>query len=406
MAGRSVAGEGVVEGLQVRADLAVLVAEQVAQPLLHRAAGAPAGMDAAGLPAVRAAAPEAGVRAGAGRAERLAGGAAADRPGLAAARAPDPALLAGPAPWLAGGFGDQAGGVLPADPAGQDLPWHAVRAQRPAGCPDVDRPAPAAAGAGFLVSRIGDQALGAQRLAVLVTGRDLRGSLRTGRTAGSGTWPRSYCTTTARRSAGCRWTTRPQPGHGGADDTGGASVAQHADQPQHRRRGCPGAGAGQQPGLIFQGPGQPAALPGPGGHGVHRADHGPCGHRRIDRGDDPGDDGGGVWSRHLAGTGGIAAARPGRGRSPAGCCRRTRSARAAGRRHGSTSPARGAAGRPGPCRTRRRPAPRSRWPLPCAARSAGPRRPGAPGNGRRSGPPAARRARRRACAAWPGRPRR
>ena len=37
------AGEGVVEGLQLRAELPVLVAEQVAQPLLRRAAGAWAG---------------------------------------------------------------------------------------------------------------------------------------------------------------------------------------------------------------------------------------------------------------------------------------------------------------------------------------------------------------------------
>lgn len=107
--------QGVIEGLQLRADLPVLVAEQVTQPLLHCAAAAPAGMDAPGLPAARAAAPEAGITAGASRAERLARGAAADPPGLTAASAPGPALLAGPAPGLAGGFGDHAGGVLPAD---------------------------------------------------------------------------------------------------------------------------------------------------------------------------------------------------------------------------------------------------------------------------------------------------
>ena len=60
-------------------------------------------------------------------------------------------------------------------------------------------------------------------------------------------------------------------------------------------------------------------------------------------------------SRHLAGTGHIAAARPGRGRQPARCCRRPRSARAAGRRRRSTSPGRGAAWCADPCRTRRRP---------------------------------------------------
>ena len=98
---------------------------------------------------------------GAGRAERLAGGTAADRSGLHRSGAPDPALLAGAAPWLAGGFGDHARGVVPADPAGQDLPWHAVHAERPARCPDVDRTAAATAGAGLLVGRIGDQAMGA-----------------------------------------------------------------------------------------------------------------------------------------------------------------------------------------------------------------------------------------------------
>lgn len=270
-----------------------LVAEQAAEPLLHRAAGASAGMDAAGLPAARAAAPEAGVRAGAGRAERLAGGAAADRPGLTAARASDPALLAGPAPGLAGGFGDHARGILPADSADQGLPRHAVRAQRAAGSPDADRPAAPAAGAGLLVGRVGDQAMGAQRPAVLVTDSDLL----------DGSAPRARLETGSGHAVAAaplpadppmQMDDPAAPRAWRSDDTPGAGVAQLADQPQHRRHGCPGAAAGEQPGFILQGPGEPTALPGLGGHCVHRAGHGLRRHRRIDRGDNPGDDGGGI----------------------------------------------------------------------------------------------------------------
>ena len=63
------------------------------------------------------------------------------------------------------------------------------------------------------------------------------------------------------------------------------------DQPQHRRDRCLGAGAGEQPGLVLQGPGQLTALPGPGGG--RRAPPRPrasAGSAGIDRGDDLIDD--------------------------------------------------------------------------------------------------------------------
>jgi hypothetical protein len=57
--GPSDRGECLVEALQPSGNLSVLAAEQLTQPLVHRATGAPAGVDAARLPAARAAAPEA-----------------------------------------------------------------------------------------------------------------------------------------------------------------------------------------------------------------------------------------------------------------------------------------------------------------------------------------------------------
>ena len=393
-------------GPAARADLAVLVAEQVTQPLLHRAAGAPAGMDAAGLPAVRAAAPEAGVGAGAGRAQRLGGGAAADRPGLAAARAPGPALLAGPAPWLAGGLGDHAGGVAPADRAGQDLPWHAVRAQRPAGSADADRPAAAAAGADLLVGRVGDQAVGAQRLAVLVTGGDLPD--RSAPCARLGAGPgHAVAARPLPVDPPVRWMTRPQRG----------AWRRGRYRWRRRRRACRSAAAptGRVPGLRRRSAAR-AGLPGPRPAGGAARTGRPLRAPRL-------------TTAPAGSAGSIAATIPamtaaGSGPSPGGHWRH-RGCPSRSRKVTCRVLPQAAQG------SRRRPQARQyqSWPrrcraaqvlaapgagrrrdhggaLPCAARSAGPRRPGAPGNGRRPGPPAARRAPGRACAAWPGRPRR
>ena len=105
---------------------------------------------------------------------------------------------------------------------------------------------------------------------VLVAGGGLadRSAPRAG--LGRGTWPRSCGRAAARRSAGCRRDDPAAARAGGRTIPVAPASHEHADQPQHRRDGCLGAGAGEQPGLILQRPGQPAALPGPGGHGVHR----------------------------------------------------------------------------------------------------------------------------------------
>src|SRR5918995_6385847 len=97
-------------------------------------------------------------------------GSAADRRDLSAARAAGPALFAGPAPRRAGGLGDHARAVAAADVAGEDLPGQAGRAERPRGGAGADRAPAAAAAAGLVVDRIGDQAGGTQRPAVLVAG--------------------------------------------------------------------------------------------------------------------------------------------------------------------------------------------------------------------------------------------
>src|SRR5439155_2361060 len=154
-------------------DAAGLAAQQLTQPLLAGAAGAPAGVDPAGLPATGAGAPEPGIRTGAGRAERFSPGAAANPGDLAAAAAPGPALLACFAPRLAGRLGHIARCAAAADRAGHRRDRRAGRAQRPVRGADADRAAPAAPGADFLVGRVGDQAVRAQRPAVLITDSDL-----------------------------------------------------------------------------------------------------------------------------------------------------------------------------------------------------------------------------------------
>ena len=129
-------------------------------------------------------------------------GAAADRPGLTAAGAPDPALLAGAAPGLAGRLGDHAGRVLPADRAGQRS--SRARSSRTAARPGARtltgrrRPQPAQVSwlAGSVIRQCGHSGWPCSSRAAAC------GWLRSVRRAGSGTWPRSCGSTTARRAAG------------------------------------------------------------------------------------------------------------------------------------------------------------------------------------------------------------
>ena len=178
--------ERLVKGTKARADFAGLVTEQFTQPAAGGAPGAPAGVDPAGFAAGRAAGPEAGIGTGAGRAERLGPGAAPDAAGPAASRAVCPALLAGPAPWLAGGLRGHARGLFAADTAGRDLPGAAAGAERAAGRADADRPPATAAGAGLLVGRVDDQAVRTQRPAVLVADRCLADGPAAGARLGPG----------------------------------------------------------------------------------------------------------------------------------------------------------------------------------------------------------------------------
>jgi hypothetical protein len=74
------------------------------------------------------------------------------------------------APGFAGRLGDVARPVLPADGAGHGRDRPAFLAQRASGRTDADTSPLAAADAGFLVGGVADQAVRAQRLAVLVAG--------------------------------------------------------------------------------------------------------------------------------------------------------------------------------------------------------------------------------------------
>ena len=189
-------------GLAARDGCRRPAAEQLMQPVPDGAAGAPAGVDPPGLAAAGAGAPEPGIGTGAGRAERFGPGAAADPGSLSASRAAGPALPAGFAPRLAGRLGHIARRVAAADRAGHRRDRRAGRAQRPVRGADADRAAPAAPGADFLVGRVGDQAVRAQRPAVLVTDSDLLDGSAPCARLEAGPWRRSCGTTTARRSAG------------------------------------------------------------------------------------------------------------------------------------------------------------------------------------------------------------
>ena len=163
-------GERLIEGLQLGREVTGLVADQVAQLPLDRAARAPGVVDPAAFPAVWAAAPKPRFGAGAGGAQRRGERAAADGPLLAAGAAAGPPVPARFAPGFAGRLGDVARPVLPADGAGHGRDRPAFLAQRASGRTDADTSPLAAADAGFLVGGVADQAVRAQRLAVLVAG--------------------------------------------------------------------------------------------------------------------------------------------------------------------------------------------------------------------------------------------
>ena len=169
-------GEGVIEGLQLRADLPVLGAEQPAQPLLHRAAAGVGGGDTA------RAAPQPGQlrqKPGSGRVQAEQSGI---RPAVPPRIGPVSPQQAHRSRGTTGRPGTMACRWLWRSRTGMTFPqipqvriFHGTQFAHsgPPGARTLTRPAAAAAGAGLLVGRIGDQALGAQRLAVLVTGRDL-----------------------------------------------------------------------------------------------------------------------------------------------------------------------------------------------------------------------------------------
>ena len=126
-----------------------------------------------------------------------------------------------------------AGAVASADRAGHRLHRPADCTERPVVGADADRAAATAVDAGFLVGRIGDQAVGTQRLAVFVAGGGLADGPAPRTWLRHGTWRCSCGTTTFRRSAGASGITRPQRGTGRAHD---ASVPR-------RRRACRSAAA-------------------------------------------------------------------------------------------------------------------------------------------------------------------
>ena len=181
----------------------------------------------------------------------------------------------------------------------------------------------------------------------------------------------------------CRLMTRPHRGHGGrtilvAPASHSSLISLSTDG-----TGARGARSGEQPGLVLQCPGELTALPGPCSRRRHRGGHERGRQRWIDGRHDVHHDLGRVLAAHRAGIARTVAARPGHATPPCASCRRQRRAGEPGRRRRSTSPVHGAAWCAGPCRIRCRPAAAPPGRPPCAARSAGPRRPAAPATGHR-----------------------
>jgi hypothetical protein len=255
--------------VQVRADMAGLVAQDVAQPLPNGAASASPGADPARLSAVRAAAPEARVVTGARSAEWLVEGAPTDRTVLAAARAARPAVPTRLAPGLAGRQGDVAGCLAAADRARHRLDRPTRLAERAVGRADADTSATAAIDALLLVGRIVDQAVGTQRFAVLVADRGLADRVAAGTGLGS-RLGHAIAAEPLPADGPVQVDDPPAARAGRVADRVRSSVAELVDQPQHRGDRGFGAGSGEQVGSVLQHPGQTLALPGAGNGRGHR----------------------------------------------------------------------------------------------------------------------------------------
>lgn len=274
-----------IEGLQLRADLAGMVCEQLPEPLVHNAAVAWTGpVQPGGLTAARAGAPKRGIRPGADGAARLGAGAATHRLDLAAANTSSPALLAGLAPRLVGRRGDPARRLAAADRARHRLHRPTRRAQRPSGVRTLTgrrcaQPTQVSWLAGSVIRQYGHNGRPcSSRMAASRTtphreqgsALDLATQLRHSRTPSRG-----LTSVIIRR----------QCGQGGrttlvAPPSQSLSISRSTEGPAPQRR------AGEQFGPVLQRPRELIALPGLGHRRVHRSDD-DCGRQgRIDRRDD------------------------------------------------------------------------------------------------------------------------
>src|SRR6478735_1713268 len=278
--GPLVRGQVIVQRAQPGLDLAGAVVEQRGQPCPQRATPAPtpavlALLSAAGAGVLQSA------RAGAGRADRLGESAVADWLDHAAAGAACSPLQTGVAAGFPGELGDHRGGRAAADRTDHRGDRPAGRTQRSVAGADADRTAATTSGTGFLVDRIGAQTVWAQRFPVLVPGGwfavDAAARARFGARFGAAVAadPHAVEGLAQRDDASAARTGR-------ADDAVCTGADQHVDQPQHRGHRSLGAGAGEQFGVILQGPGKAAALPGPGGDREHRVGRGSGGQVRVD----------------------------------------------------------------------------------------------------------------------------
>ena len=246
-------GELAAQGLQSGRQGAVGGTHQLVQARVDQAAGALAGVRMAGVAADRAAGPGRG--RGAAGAQRAGQGAGGDRRDAAAGRAGSRPPLAGRAPGQAGGAGDAARRGLAADRARQQRQRGAAGAQWPVRGPPLDPAAAPAAGAGLQVRRVGDQAVGAQRPALVIAGGGLAAGSAAGalpgarvRDAGPADPHAIQRCVDAHHPVTTRAGRAGDPGHAG----GVQRFGQPRDRPQWRQVGVPG----QQPRVVLQRPGQ------------------------------------------------------------------------------------------------------------------------------------------------------
>ena len=246
-------GELAAQGLQSRRQGAAGGTHQLVQARVDQAAGALAGVRMAGVAADRAAGPGRG--RGAAGAQRAGQGAGGDRRDAAAGRAGGRLPLAGRAPGQAGGAGDAARRGLAADRARQQRQRGAAGAQWPVRGPPLDPAAAPAAGAGLQVRRVGDQAVGAQRPALVIAGSGLAAGSAAGalpgarvRDAGPADPHAIQRCVDAHHPVTARAGRAGDPGHAG----GVQRFGQPRDRPQRRQMGLPG----QQPRVVLQRPGQ------------------------------------------------------------------------------------------------------------------------------------------------------